>query len=274
MTYNIPVEPPVELDSRLAAIVNSFLLKTPHRAVIERHIRNSTFVRFKDKRFPHLDFCGAIHIEDGSKFVVSSRLIKNERYSAYSRGYHTLSTKNPDKALANMLKNIAPFTYADALEKRSRLVTDHIEEWLKEPKYPCQKAFQSISYTDFFDELMRIDREGTPFVHPKFKSALEVGRQSFAESSRRQKAEGNVYYVMYQEDGVGVLTCPLSSAKQGNLQIDSNKHHYNEEEIPEVVKANVPLLKMLSDGEKIQEIGIRINDKEFFVIELLESNVR
>jgi hypothetical protein len=274
MTYNIPAEPPVELDSRLAAIVNSFLLKSPSRAVIERHIRNSTFVRFKDKRFPHLDFCGAIHIENGSKFVVSSRLINNERYSTYSRGYHTLSTKNPDKALANMLKNIAPFTYADALDKRRNLITEHIEDWLRGPKLPCQKAFQTITYTDFFDELMRIDREGTPFVHPKFKNALEVGRESFAESSRRQKVEGNVYYVTYQEDGVGVLTCPLRYAKQGELRVESNKHHYNEEEIPEVVKANVPLLKMLSDGENIQEIGIRVNDKEFFVIELLESNVR
>lgn len=273
MTYNIPAEPPVELNCPLAAIVNSFLLKTPARAVIEKRIRNSTFVRFVDKRFPQLDYCGSVHMDNG-KFVVTSRLITNERYATYSRGYHTLSTKNPDKALTHMLKYIMPFTYVDALSQRSRDLYDHIRKWIREPKSPCLRAFQEFNYEDFFNELMRVDREGLPFIHPKFKNALEIGRESFAESQRRLNVKGNVYYVSYQEDGVGVLRMFLHDVRKEEARVESNHHYHNEEEIPEAVKANVPLLKMLSDGEAIEEVGLRITDKEFFVIELLESNVR
>ena len=115
-----------------------------------------------------------------------------------------------------------------------------------------------------------VEAEGGPFKHPKFLKCIEIGKESFAEARRRAKVKGKLHYVHYVADGVMTLSTDINDRKtkqEGALNLA------NESELPEIIKSNAPILQMLSHGEGIPEIGMRLSENEFFVIELLESNV-
>jgi hypothetical protein len=66
-----------------------------------------------------------------------------------------------------------------------------------------------------------------------------------------------------------VLTGDIRDPEKAN----EIKDYQNASEMPEIIQERVPLLKMMADNEHIDEIGLRVSENEFFVIELLESNV-
>ena len=258
-----------ELDNRLSALVNKFLLKSIHRAQINVSVINKYAVRFYDARYPAMPEMGRLYY-DGDMLVVKSRVIANEKFSTYSSGYHTVRSKKDDKVSKNMLQYIKPFSVYDAWETHINKFEDFFIKWREGPKEPCISMFRNVTYSEFFEEVLRVEAEGGPFKHPKFLKCIEIGKESFAEARRRAKVKGKLHYVHYVADGVMTLSTDINDRKtkqEGALNLA------NESELPEIIKSNTPMLKMLSHGEGIPEIGMRLSENEFFVIELLESNV-
>jgi hypothetical protein len=268
MTYIIPEG--MDMDRRIDSLVRSFMRKSPYRAYLraEGALRGRC-ARFVDTRFPHLDAIGSVYLEQDAKLVVDSRLIVNERYSGYSRGRHTVRSQKEDKTLKNMLQYLKPWTMHDSWSNRIHKFTGYWSKWREGPKDPCINMFRSMTYVEFFDEILRVDREGTPFSSPKFLKCIETGKESFAEAQRRGAAKGNLHYVYYTDNGVTVLTGDLRNSDKAN----DIQQYQTVSEMPEIIQERVPLLKMVGDNEHIDEIGVRITENEFFVIELLESNV-
>jgi hypothetical protein len=83
--------------------------------------------RFKDIRFPHMDFIGSIYLDE-SNLVIHSRLINNERFAPHSRGRNTLRSKKEDKALKNMLQYLKPYTMFDSWKSRIHKFTGLLEQ--------------------------------------------------------------------------------------------------------------------------------------------------
>ena len=267
MTYIIPEG--MVMSAQIDSLVKTFMRRSPYRAFFKvEGSLHGRCARFQDVRFPHMDTLSSVYLDEGN-LVIHSRLINNERFAPHSRGRNTLRSKKEDKALKNMLQYLKPYTMFDSWKSRIHKFTGYYTKWREGPKEPCISAFRSLTYTDFFAELLRVDAEGLPFSSPKFMHALAVGKESYNEARRRTLVKGNLHYVYYTDNGISVLTGDIRDPEKAN----EIKDYQNAYEMPEIIQERVPLLKMMADNEHIDEIGLRVSENEFFVIELLESNV-
>ena len=208
---------------------------------------------------------------DGYHFIVSSRLIQNEKYKKHSSDYYTKTSKNITKVIKTLLESVRPYTYTEIYRFHEKRMRDVVGSWRSEHYRTVNSTFGPFgSRTIVYEEVKYLRGLGVQFKTKEFQEMASTGVEAYEEYMRREKQPLTKYHVFLEPNRVSVTAC-----EEGEHGFDKvPKHLYVCDSIDKLgddVLAEVSLLKMLDVGKDIIGIGARVSERDYLVIKPLAS---
>lgn len=230
-----------------------------------------TKASFYDPRFPHMEPVGTIKYSDGA-YVVSSRLIENEKYRAHSNEYHTRKSKSDKNTVKTALSFITPFGFGEVMENNYPALRSLIHEWRYELASKCRVAYIGAADAELFEEVGNMLNNGVVFNTNLFKD-MAAKYPIYLECTKRVKAEVHPYHVYFLADGrVAVSTLPdLDKADDHTVGKHAQTTVYNSsDEVPEGLTSKCALLKVMGGPHpKIPAVGVGTTPQEFYLMDIV-----
>lgn len=272
----------VQLHPKLQQLVSMFYLRSATSLTYEADGANQ--IVFHDKRFPdmdqryrrtHLGSVTMVHDGDGDRntFKIMSRLIKNERYRESSWDYHTKKTKSIDKALKAMLDFVRPYSIGEVRDDSASTFLGSIEKWVDNAvrKYSSLRVDR---HGDLVEEVMHLQALGVQFKTESFRKLAERVGEVTDEYKRRKYAKFCGYHVLVTQSMIYVTKGNIEKTGYGFkfAPVDVGAKNYrSENELPDNILSNIGLLKMVPMKQAVDEVGMRVNDYEFYTLEKVDS---
>jgi hypothetical protein len=234
---------------------------------------------FIDPRFPNkidaIDRVGAVDwrsTNDGSQFVVESRLIKNDKYRKGSADYRTKATKNVAKLIKTMVENIKPFSYHEIFSFNKSLTIDLVTGWRGE-NYDTGERGWVVYSNDTYAEIKHLRDLGVQFKTDTFRKLAE-NLEAREEHTRRNKQQVEAYHIYIDEQSERVAVSKKTLGPHDNvLGVHATLMYDSLEKLPEELLSSVSLLKILGEGEKmLRGVGSRVSANQFIVMKPLASD--
>jgi len=228
-------------------------------------------VRFTDSRISFggrwnwRESLAMLHKERDAKgrtqYVITSRLITNEKFSSHSEGYRQ---KKSIKAapIAGLLKTSArPYSPQEIETFSGHDIRDERLAWVEEP-YNTTRALARIDPRDVIKEVTTLASMGVEFTTESFRKLVAEGLALQDEVRRRKDMEVVDVHVFIQPDNSVVMTQetrPWPIGQGGDSTIYSSL-----EAAPESVQAAVALLRITAQpGKYIPETGRMLSENIF-----------
>ena len=270
----------------LAKLVSMFYLRSATTLKHEYDHPGGAYqkVVFKDERFPQMDHrykrthLGSVRVKyddnDTPIFVVQSRLIANQRYKHGSTDFYTKESKSIDKALKTMLDFVRPFSLDEVRRESVQDFTNSVDKWV----HAAKKEYNNVkieSRKEIVEEMLHLKSLGVQFKTSAFRKLAEEVEGIYAEYKRRTEAKFRAYHVVFTPNVICVTAGELSKNSCDDFTFKSGdatlKAYQAVETLPENILSSVGLLKMVNMGESVDEVGIRVNENEFYILEKLDN---
>lgn len=205
-------------------------------------------------------------VQDGKgrmQYIVTSRLIKNEKFAEHSEGYRQRRSIKTAPIAAALREYVRPYSpqeiemFSDGEIRHARIT------WADEP-YIQTRDMARIDPSDVLQEVGTLTALGVEFTTEPFRKLVAEGL-ALQEEVRRRKAMKVVdVHVFIQPDGSVMLT-PESQRRSDNSSY-SPMQYKSLEEAPESVQSTVAMLRITAQpGAYIPEIGRMVNNNIFRV---------
>ncbi len=274
MTYDEFFRTVSGLQSKLRQLAVAFYRSQPGKPLIfEVNDRFDHHFSIYDGNYPQVTKkIGSVCLS-GSTFAITSRHIANKKYNESSSNYNTRETTNFDRALGIMIDTIKPWTPMEFLDGRRYAVTDVLGKWRDKNKHKTFAAF-SPDYTIVYEEVKALRAMGVQFQTPQFRdmvNALEMGE----DHMQRKSARMILFYVVV--DAKERITFAWTSEiRQGTAPfdaLDTNKkrHVMSEEFLPDYLRSDYAMLKIMNPGEELDGVGKRISGFEYVIYKRVDD---
>ena len=270
----------------LAKLVSMFYLRSATTLKHEYDHPGGAYQRvvFKDERFPQMDHrykrthLGSVRVKyddnDTPIFVVQSRLIANQRYKHGSTDFYTKESKSIDKALKTMLDFVRPFSLDEVRRESVQDFTNSMDKWVSAAK----KEYNNVkieSRKEIVEEMLHLKSLGVQFKTSVFRKLADEVEGIYAEYKRRTEAKFSAYHVVFTPNMIYVTAGGLLKTSYDDFTFkpgDATPKAYQAiETLPENILSSIGLLKMVNTGESVDEVGIRVNENEFYILEKLDN---
>jgi hypothetical protein len=244
------------------------------RYPIETYIGiNDNMVGFVDSRFPttsyskdtmlamvwtdQVDNRGGTQV---TQYTIESRLINNDKYSRHNSDFFTRKTTDPKKFFKYLKEYAKPFTYQEVALRSMRSAENKFDDWKNEKR---KEAYHTVSmnWNDIMDEITKLHALGVKPQTEKFKKAYEFGIPAYEEYKGLESRNFKRIHVFTHTDGTVAIS---SFADYGDIQKGSNLYE-EMSYVPQHIQEQVGMLRMMSVGDFVPNIGMKINDREFWV---------
>ena len=269
------------LDPELQNLVNAFRLRSARALSYKPHKSNAVY--FYDDRYPEMPqtktkkmvgYVAMVKDSDSMQFHVRSRLINNERYRVGSQEYHTKVTKSFDKALKLMIDFIRPYGLPEVMSESVHKFTSQVEEWVSK----ARRNYNDISVdnrNDLVTELLHLKTLGVQFKTDTFRDLSNKVEETTREYKRRTDMKIRGYHVVFTSNIIyitsGIVTGSGYSTSLTDIDKTAQTYH-SETDIPENILSKISFLKMVEKNEALDEVGIRVNDYEFYIFEEVDNS--
>lgn len=274
------------IDPELAKLVSMFYIRSA-TTLKHEYDPHGQKVYFKDERFPQMDHkykrthLGSVRVEyenlmDKSNpiFVVQSRLIENQRYKNGSTDFFTKESKSIDKTLKTMLDFIRPYSIDEVRSETVHAFTGTMDKWV----YAAKKEYHNVkieSRKEIVEEMLHLKSLGVQFKTSAFRKLAEEVEGIYAEYKRRTEAKFKAYHVVFTPNMIYVTAGELPKNSYDDFTFKSDdatpRAYQAVEMLPENILSGVGLLKMVNTGESVDEVGLRVNENEFYILEKLDN---
>lgn len=260
----------------LRPLVNAFLLKSRHPFELHPKGRwiempgeiNTTYnegIKFIDPNYLD-DDAGWLTLKIGKDgrdvFCVKGREEVSPRRKNYSDKF-SKETKHEKNALKLMLKMVTPYTIEDIAGRRSKVVHQHVREWQSELHDKVTEPIRDLghSHRAVIAEMQNLKAQGVQLITPEFRKVMEQSLTYNEEHQYRYDAKVSKIFVTYRDEGIFVHN-------SDTVLYTLNGVYPNFEALPEDIRGKLAFLKMLKDGESISEVGVRLDSKTFWVVNM------
>jgi len=270
----------------LAKLVSMFYLRSATTLKHEYDHPGGAYqkVVFKDERFPQMDHrykrthLGSVRVKyddnDTPIFVVQSRLIANQRYKHGSTDFYTKESKSIDKALKTMLDFVRPYSIDEVRNESVHDFTSTMDKWVSAAK----KEYNNVkieSRKEIVEEMLHLKSLGVQFKTSVFRKLADEVEGIYGEYKRRIEARFRAYHVVFTPNVICVTAGELLKNSYDDFTFKSGdaalKAYQAIETLPENILSSIGLLKMVNTGESVDEVGIRVNENEFYILEKLDN---
>ena len=219
-----------------------------------------------DKRFPNMPKVGdlSVVLKDG-EYVYSlfSKRIVNSKYKKGSEEHRTKQTKDIRRMIKYVCDYIQSYSMPEVARKNVSSVETIAHRWREEYTYSHAAIVRGMNSDDFYKEVIRLRDMGIEFGVGKLAELIKDGIEQFKEFNRRQKISFNNYHCFVFSDGRVAVT---KNATEYLGEFNSK------ETLPENLRGQMALLNMLDINVSIPEVGIKVDDNEFYLLEAVATN--
>lgn len=252
-----------KLQKDLLGFLDTFTLK--HATIPEQfkvsfkqfkpHRQDFYSIDLHDVRYPDRDPVGRVCLDFGRldnefDFEVQSRLIRNAKYSQWSREHHTVRTKDVKKAIKSALTYIKPWGYEELMMQTKDAVERVHRKWVEEKQNSTYNM--RPNHDAMYLELKNLIAQGVIFVTPEFKTAVEI-LPEYEEYRHRQHKKVNMTCIMFT---LGKTV--VSDGKTTN-------EFASEDLLNEYHKSRIGLLKLIDNAQLMPEIGYKVDANTFWI---------
>jgi len=229
---------------------------------------NSNFVTFIDSRFPvpasvglnDRNSLGSVYRNsEDDVWVVSSRLIQNEKYSIHNTDYRTKKSKDLRKIFKYMKEYLKPYS-AQEIAHRSMREAKNAYDGYKSKKM-WQVRDYALNQQNFYEELLHMQTVGYVPKTEGLRKALTEGlpvMQEAKELDSKDFTKLHVYIAPDETVTVSVL------AKYVNMEMGTTTFE-SLAVAPTLIQQHVGMLKMMDKDTHVPNVGYKSSDSEFWI---------
>ena len=219
--------------------------------------------RIADSRFPTqtarlIDCVLLVTKERDSKRGIVYELgcmdISNEKFKVGNRKYRTRETCNT-ALLSKWLKEYATsFSPARINGMTPRDFSTGFSAWQAEAAMAYATASSDVKMPELIEELARQQELGTVFFSEKIRNLAKAGPALIAERKRRNNALPPTTLLFCNPDETWIVSQGQNNKVVNSFDLLSEETHNN-----------IAMLRMVSDGTFVPEVGHRIDYRTFWV---------
>lgn len=226
---------------------------------------------FIDSRFPtdrmHRDSMVAMmwtdEVDDRNgnpvvQYCIESRLIRNDKYASHNSDHYMRKTTDPKKLLKYLKEYAKPFSYQEVALRSMRGAENRFDDWKNEKR---RDAYVSVSWEDVMEEVVKLHALGVQPQTDKFKTMYEKSLPEYLEYKEVKNKNFKRLHVLLQADGTVAVSsfADYIDMEKGSVLYEEMDH------VPKHIQEQVGMLRMMTAGDFVPNVGLKINEKEFWV---------
>ena len=263
-------------DDKLKDVLVQFRKVQVSRYPIELYKMSTSrdMLGFIDSRFPtdrmHRDYMVAcLWVDTGvtrkneqvTEYVIESRLIRNDKFASNNSEHYIRRTTDPKKFLKHLKEYAKPFSYQEVAMRSMRTAENRFDDWKQQVRRKAYVTTSIISWDDVLEEVTRLKALGIQPQTEIFQQAYEEGVPAYEAYKEVSTKPFKRIHVLLQADG----TVAVSSFADYN-GIEKGSILYEElSNVPNDIQQQVGMLRMMTSGDFVPNVGWKVNDKEFWV---------
>lgn len=221
---------------------------------------DSTFgaICFYDSRVNPPFLVGTIDY-DGN-YIVTSDLIRNNRFAKYNHDFNSKRSKDIKKALKVALTYIRPASWELVAQSTRREVGAHLTEWNNKPEQAINNHIRyQISRDIIYKEIIKTMEQGGEFKTAEFNDAVKIILENREEVKRREALNLTHLFVFINTQGM----------YESNVWTGAK----SDDELPEEVRMKLGMLRLLDEpktnsrGVILDEVGTRCGNYFWVFVE-------
>jgi hypothetical protein len=211
----------------------------------------------------------SIRLSDGSKYMVSARMIKNEKFSEDKDQYHMATAESIERAVKNVKKYMRPYSPIECASMSFESVRSKfssVVQGVSSELYNAKNDILSSSHLRM--ELFHMLDVGYEFLSEEFRERIVLWRTKYQEDQEARGRALHAYYVnvrIHREEMVCDVIEVLDANKRHRLEPHMAVTTYKMEELPEGVAGNLAALSMVEDDHYVDGVGLRVDSATFWV---------
>lgn len=211
--------------------------------------------------------------KDVKSYGVYSRKITNAKYATHRDQHHMVTATDVKKALKNVSKYFMPYS----TQELAQACYDPIRENVAKAGNALTREVRSKAdpiihdHHTIMQEIYWLKKRGVEFSSPKFvEIAKDIEDLMDRYQAEADRSVGAIFVRFYEVAGQTFFsTQQVIEIKKHYTSMQSSVEHRAEgkpvEEMPEDIKGAVSVLSILSDGQYVQNIGMKIDSKHFWI---------
>ena len=203
------------------------------------------------------------------KYMVSARMIKNEKFREDSDQYHMATAENIERAVKNVKKYMRPYAPIECASMSFESVRSKFSSVVSGVSSELYNAKNDIlSSSHLRMELFHMLDVGYEFLSEEFRERIVLWRTKYHEDQEARGRALHAYYVnvrIHREEMVCDVIEVLDANKRSRLDPHMAVTTYKMEELPEGVAGNLAALSMVEDDHYVDGVGLRVDSATFWV---------
>lgn len=194
------------------------------------------------------------------KYTIESRLIRNEKYASHNSDFHTRKTTDPKKLFKFIKEYAKPFSYQEVAMKTMRGAENTFSDW-KSTMQRKSYSLASIGWTSLMDEVVKLHALGVKPQTPAFQKLYEEGIPAYEAYKEVENNNFKRIHVFAHTDGTVAVSsfADYAGIEKGSILYEEMSN------VPQHIQEQVGMLRMMAHGDFVPNIGMKINDREFWV---------
>lgn len=194
------------------------------------------------------------------QYCIESRLIRNEKYASHNSDYFIRKTTDPKKFFKYLKEYAKPFTYQEVALRSMRGAENRFDDWKNEKRTKAYRVHH-VDWEVMYEELSRLHALGVQPQTEQFKRIYEEGLPAYNEYKEVKDRVFKRLHVLMQADGTVAVS---SFADYADMQKGSVLYE-EMDQVPKHIQEQVGMLRMMTAGDFVPSVGVKVNDKEFWV---------
>jgi len=204
-----------------------------------------------------------------SKFMVSARMIMNDKFRDDSQQYSMAMAETIERAIRNVKKFMRPYSPVEC----AGMSFDDIRQKFSSVGHDVSSDLSSakgnvISSAHLRAELFHMLDVGYEFLSEEFRGHIATWREKHNADREARNRALHVYYVnvrIHREEMLCDVIEVLDANKRSRLGSDLPVTTYKMEDLPEGVAGNLAALSMVGDDHYVDGVGLRVDSTTFWV---------
>jgi hypothetical protein len=256
-----------ELTDVLHKLVMDYRKVHISRYPVNVSVVNNNFVAFVDGRFPvpstvglnDRNSLGSVYLTDNDVWVVSSRLIQNEKYSLHNTDYRTKKSKDLRKIFKYMKEYLKPYSALEIANRSMREAKSAYDDYKQEKVWKVRDY--ALNQQNFYEELLHMQTVGYVPKTEGLRKALTEGLPVMQEAKEIEKKDFTKLHVYLAPDGMVTVSV---LAKYVNMEMGTTTFE-SLESAPTLIQQHVGMLKMMDKDTHVPNVGYKSSDTEFWI---------
>ena len=203
------------------------------------------------------------------KYMVSSRMIKNEKYRDDNEQYSMATSESIDRAMKNVKKYMRPYSPVECAD----MTFENIRQKFSSINTQVANTFYNakgdvVGSVHLRAELFHMLDVGYEFLSEDFKNMIVKWRDAYQEEQTARTRALHAYYVnvrIHREEMVCDVIEVLDAHKLYKLSAGTPVTTYKMEELPDYISGSLAALSMVEDEHYVDGVGLRVDSATFWV---------